>query len=95
MIIERNRRKVDVPDDFFEEDYIFGVVRFRRIKALSGLSYAQFAKTYGFSSSSLKAWAGNRKKGKNNNPNPEARLRLAFIEADLSLRLIQGEKKAA
>jgi hypothetical protein len=89
MIIIRNGHRLSLPDTFLDENYIFGAVRFRRIKEMSGLSYLEFAKAYGFSYGTMMAWAGYRKKGKNNNPVPHIRVRLAEIEASL----IQKKKK--
>lgn len=83
MIIIDGKKKIKVPKNFFAPAYQFGMARIRRIKKKSGLSYPEFARVYGFSFAELAAWTANRQGEKTNNPCPDSRLKLAFIEVSL------------
>jgi hypothetical protein len=63
--------------DFFGRKYKFGKSRIARIWKDSELSLAAFAKENNIHEIDLQRWL----KGRPNNPCPEMRLKLAFIEA--------------
>jgi hypothetical protein len=93
MIIIRGRRKIEVPNDFLDENYSFGVDRLHHIKEMSGLSHRKFCHKHGFTYAALAGWCVKRNGQKTNNPNPSARVKLAFLEANFWLKLLLQEAK--
>lgn len=89
--ITRNGITVEVPDNFFEEDYVFGIKRFRRLKQKSGLTYRQFAEMHGFTYAQVVTWVHRKDNGEPKTPCPARRVDLVIIEE--RLRMERSRKK--